>query len=163
MPTMAYIGLGSNLGDRKSTLRKAIALLERAGRVTAVSSLYCTEPVGFPEQGEFLNAVAAIETNLPPRELLAACHLIEDELGRRRGMRWGPRTIDLDILLYGDQTVHDRDPVLIVPHPRMAERRFALAPLAEIAPQAVHPALGRTAAQLLAELRDEHRVIKCGP
>lgn len=161
MPTTVYIGLGSNLGDRESNLRTAAALLNRAGRVTVLSSLYCTEPVGFGDQAEFLNAVAAVETDLGPLELLTLCQRIEDELGRRRAVRWGPRTVDLDILLYGDRTV--RDAALVVPHPRMAERRFVLAPLAEVAPRVVHPVLGRTAEQLLAELRNDHRVIKCAP
>jgi 2-amino-4-hydroxy-6-hydroxymethyldihydropteridine diphosphokinase len=159
MPTTAYIGLGSNIGDKMDTCLKALDLLGRAGRVARVSSFYCTEPVGFPDQEKFVNAAAELETDLSPLALLAACHVIEDELGRRRLFRWGPRTIDLDILLFGDQVVDTAE--LIIPHPLLASRRFALTPLAEIAPQAVHPVLKKTVARLLDELRDTHRVVRC--
>jgi 2-amino-4-hydroxy-6-hydroxymethyldihydropteridine diphosphokinase len=159
MPTTAYIGLGSNIGDKRETCRKALDLLGRAGRVARVSSFYCTEPVGYPDQEKFLNAVAELETDLSPLALLAACHVIEDELGRRRLFRWGPRTIDLDILLFGDQVVVTAE--LTIPHPLLSTRRFVLVPLGEIAPQAVHPVLKKTIARLLDELSDSHRVVRC--
>jgi len=160
MSVIAYIGLGSNMGDRTATCRRALELLAPSCRVTKVSSFYCTEPVGFEGQEDFVNAVAEIETDLSPDELLNLCQRVEDELGRTRTVRWGPRTIDLDILLYGDHVIDKSD--LVVPHPLLALRRFVLAPLCEVAPQARHPILDRTAAELLLELRDEHRVSKCG-
>ena len=161
MAVTVYIGLGSNTGDKMATCRRALELLGKAGRVTRVSSFYCTEPVGYPDQESFVNAVAEIETGLSPLALLATCHVIEDELGRRRLLRWGPRTLDLDILLYGDQVVNNTE--LMIPHPLMAARRFVLVPLCEIAPEAMHPALKKTIAQLLDELRDIHRVVRCDP
>jgi 2-amino-4-hydroxy-6-hydroxymethyldihydropteridine diphosphokinase len=159
MSVIAYIGIGSNVGDRETNCRRAIELLAEAGRVAGVSSLYRTEPVGYHEQEDFINAVAAVETDRTPDDLLKVCHAIEDRLGRKRGLRWGPRTADLDILLYGSQVVIQ--PGLSIPHPRMAMRKFVLVPLAEIAPDAVNPQLHRTAAQLLDELHDRHLVMKC--
>ncbi len=159
MPITAYIALGSNMGDKMGTCRRALEKLRKAGRVTRVSSFYRTEPVGYANQEDFINAVAEIETSLSPLALLAACHVIEDELGRSRLVQWGPRTIDLDILLYGDQVITNSE--LAIPHPLMAERRFVLVPLCEIAPQVVHPVVRRTAADLLNELTDAHRVIRC--
>ena len=161
MAVTVYIGLGSNTGDKMATCHRALELLGKEGRVTRVSSFYCTEPVGFPDQESFVNAVAEIETGLSPLALLATCHVIEDELGRRRLLRWGPRTLDLDILLYGDQVVNNTE--LMIPHPLMAARRFVLVPLCEIAPEARHPALNKTISQLLDELQDTHRVVRCGP
>jgi 2-amino-4-hydroxy-6-hydroxymethyldihydropteridine diphosphokinase len=160
MPTTAFIGLGSNIGDKSATCRKALELLNKAGRVIRVSSFYCTEPVGYPDQESFINAVTEIETVLSPLALLAACHVIEDKLGRRRLLRWGPRTIDLDILLYGDQVINGAE--LTIPHPLMTKRGFVLVPLCEIAPETMHPVLKKTISQLLRELRDPHRVVKCG-
>jgi 2-amino-4-hydroxy-6-hydroxymethyldihydropteridine diphosphokinase len=161
MPLTTYIGLGSNMGDKLAACRRALELLSRAGRVTRVSSFYCTEPVGYPDQETFLNAVAQLETDLSPLALLAACHVIEEELGRDRLFRWGPRTIDLDILLYGDQVVNTGE--LTIPHPLMAVRRFVLTPLCEIAPEAVHPVSKKSFSRLLEELSDPHRVVRCEP
>jgi 2-amino-4-hydroxy-6-hydroxymethyldihydropteridine diphosphokinase len=140
----AYIGMGANLGNREETIKRALALL--AGRpgvnVVAVSSLRETDPVGFAEQHRFLNGAAAVETELEPRALLAALLAVERELGRTRdGPRFGPRTIDLDLLVYGGREV--AEPGLTVPHPRLAERAFALEPLAELDPELEIPGRGR--------------------
>ncbi len=135
-----YLSLGSNLGDRKQNLANAIARLEAEGvRLTAKSSLYETEPQDVREQPWFLNMVVACETNYFPLQLLAATQRIEGELGRRRAgvVRRGPRSIDIDILLFGDSAINT--PRLVVPHPRMLERRFVLEPLLEIAPDLRHP------------------------
>ncbi|MDW8059693.1 MAG: 2-amino-4-hydroxy-6-hydroxymethyldihydropteridine diphosphokinase [Thermomicrobium sp.] len=137
---IAYIGLGSNLGDRKSTLRRAVRQLASYGRIVAVSSLYETEPVGFREQPWFLNAVVALETDLDPQRLLQVLLALERDAGRERTFRNAPRTLDLDLLLY-DASIVDSDE-LAVPHPRLHERAFVLVPLAEIAPDVVHPRLG---------------------
>ena len=132
----AYVGLGSNLGDREATVRRAVELLgERPGiEVVAVSTLRETDPVGYEEQPRFLNGAAALEVDLTARALLDELLAIERELGRDRSRetRWGPRTIDLDLLLYGDETVEE--PGLTVPHPRLAERQFVLEPLHELEP-----------------------------
>jgi 2-amino-4-hydroxy-6-hydroxymethyldihydropteridine diphosphokinase len=131
----AYVGLGANLGDREATLRRALALLAEDPEISvlAVSSLRETDPVGYVEQPRFLNGAAAVETALPARELLARLLAVELALGRTRdGRRFGPRTIDLDLLLYGDEAIDE--PGLTVPHPRLHERRFALEPLAELDP-----------------------------
>lgn len=144
--TVAYVGLGSNLGDREATIRAALAALPG---VFAVSELRETDPVGVTEQPAFLNGAAALETELSPRELLASLLAVERELGRERRERWGPRTIDLDLLLYGTETVDE--PGLTIPHPRLHERRFALEPLAELDPELLVPGHGRVR-DLLAEL-----------
>jgi 2-amino-4-hydroxy-6-hydroxymethyldihydropteridine diphosphokinase len=144
----AFVGLGGNLGDRRSYLERALALLDRDPDVSvaAVSSFRDTEPVGYVEQPRFLNAVAAVDTELGARELLERLLAVERELGRERvGPRYGPRTIDLDLLLYGDEEIVE--PGLVVPHPRLAERAFVLEPLAELAPDLVLPD-GRRVAEL---------------
>ncbi len=144
--TRAYVGVGSNLGDREGTIRTAIDALPG---VVAVSALRETEPVGPVEQPPFLNGAVALETELSPRELLDVLLAVERRLGRERRERWGPRTIDLDLLLYGDRTVDE--PGLSLPHPRLHERRFALEPLAELDPELQIPGRGRVKT-LLAEL-----------
>ena len=148
-----FLGLGSNLGDREAAIAGAIERLAARGfRTTLRSSLWLTEPVGGPPQGPFLNAVAGGETELGPEALLEACLATEREMGRVRAERNGPRTIDVDVLFYGAER---RDaPGLVLPHPRLHERRFVLAPLAEVAPGLVHPILGLTAAELLARCPD---------
>ena len=148
----AYVGLGSNLGDREATLRQAVAALREVPgvRIVAVSAFRETDPVGFLDQPRFLNGAAAIETELSPQELLAALLEVERGLGRiRGGERYGPRTVDLDLLVYGDVTL--AEPGLEIPHPRLHERRFALEPLAELAPGLEIPGKGPVEA-ILAEL-----------
>ncbi|MFL5736839.1 MAG: 2-amino-4-hydroxy-6-hydroxymethyldihydropteridine diphosphokinase [Actinomycetota bacterium] len=132
MAASAYAGLGSNLGDRLANLRDAVLALSATPgvRVQRSSSVYETSPVGGPEQGDFLNAVVEISTDLEPHALLKALQRIENELGRVRAERFGPRTIDLDLLLYGDERIDEPD--LIVPHPRMRERAFVVVPLLEL-------------------------------
>ena len=147
--TRAYVGLGSNLGDRERNLRNALALLARSDvRVVAVSRFRETEPVGYADQPRFLNAAALAETDLSARDLLDRLLAVERSLGRERtGPRFGPRTIDLDLLVYGDETIDE--PGLTVPHPRLTERRFALEPLAELDPDLTLPD-GRRVRDLLA-------------
>jgi len=149
-----FLSLGSNLGDRAEFIERAIAALPGVGvRVIRSSAIYETEPVDAPVQGWFLNLALEVETALAPDALLAALLLIERSLGRERAVPRGPRTIDMDILLYGDRVV--REPGLTIPHPAMAARRFVLAPLAELAPTLRHPVLHRTIAALLADCPDE--------
>jgi len=152
----AYLSLGSNLGDRAANLRSALAQMEVAGRVLAVSAFYETQPVDVPDQPWFLNCVAAIATDKSPRELLQFALKIEAEMGRLRMRHKGPRNIDIDILLFGDRVLDE--PGLKIPHPAMHKRRFVLEPLAEIAPEARHPQLGKTAEDLLGELADGQTV-----
>ena len=132
-----YLGLGSNLGDRKSNMRAAIEAVRHDPNcdVTAVSALYQTAPVGVTDQPDFLNAVIAARTTLPPSDLLKLCRDVEYSIGRKRTIRWGPRVIDIDILLYEDRILSGKD--LAIPHPRIVERAFVLVPLAEIAPDVV--------------------------
>ena len=147
---IAYLSLGSNLGDRAANLRAAVAQLDVAGRLLAVSALYETQPVDVPEQPWFLNCVAAIETDKTPRELLQLALRVEAAMGRLRMRDKGARKIDIDVVLFGDSVVDE--PGLKIPHPAMHRRRFVLQPLVEIAPEARHPELGKTARELLAEL-----------
>jgi 2-amino-4-hydroxy-6-hydroxymethyldihydropteridine diphosphokinase len=147
--TRAFVGLGANLGPKEVTILRAVDLLGATEgiEVLELSRLRETEPVGVTEQPPFLNGAVALETSLPPRELLDVLLRVEQELGRERdGERWGPRTIDLDLLVYGDETVDE--PGLSVPHPRLHERRFALEPLAELEPELEIPGLGKVSAAL---------------
>lgn len=143
---IAYLGLGSNLGNREENMKKAVASLDTTAgiEVERLSSWYETAPVGKTNQGWFLNSVARIKTTMPARELLRAVLAVEQHLGRVRRERWGPRTIDIDILLYDDINV--KEPDLEIPHPRMLERAFVLIPLAEIAPDLILPDGRRAAA-----------------
>jgi 2-amino-4-hydroxy-6-hydroxymethyldihydropteridine diphosphokinase len=146
----AYVGLGANLGNREEMLRRAISLLTAAEgvEVLSVSELRETDPVGVVDQPVFLNGAAAVDTTLSARELLDTLLAIERSLGRVRAERWGPRTIDLDLLLYGDEIVDE--PGLRVPHPHLHERRFALEPLAELDPELAIPGRGRVSDALAA-------------
>ena len=154
--TIAYLGLGTNLGDREVNLDKALEVLaDNPGlRLLRRSMVYETEPWGVTDQPAFLNAVAEVATTLDPEELLDACKEVEQGMGRQPGTRWGPRLIDVDILLYGNNVV--QLPHLEIPHPRLHIRAFALIPLAELAPHTVHPGLGKTIGELAtdAEGRD---------
>jgi 2-amino-4-hydroxy-6-hydroxymethyldihydropteridine diphosphokinase len=154
-----YFSLGSNLGDREANLRRAIASLPAAGvRVPQVSSIYETQPVDYLEQPWFLNCVAEGETELPALELLRALRGIEEHMGSKKLVAKGPRLVDLDILLYGDEIIDT--PELQVPHPRMHLRRFVLEPLAEIAAAVRHPVSGLTAAEMLVRTPDKSEVRK---
>jgi 2-amino-4-hydroxy-6-hydroxymethyldihydropteridine diphosphokinase len=151
---LAYLGLGSNMGDRERSLRQGLEKLEAPDlHLLRTSSLYETEPVGLREQAWFLNLVAEFETTLFPRQLLHRAQQVERELGRKRTVINGPRTLDIDILLYG-QTVMDCDE-LTIPHPRYAERRFVLAPLAELDAKLRDPVTGRTVTELLHALQGQ--------
>jgi len=149
----AYIGIGSNLGDREAHIRAAVAAVGALPetRVTGRAPVIETAPVGGPSQPDYLNTAIAVETAFEPEALLAALAAVEDALGRTRAERWGPRTVDLDILLYGDRVIET--PALTVPHPRMAERLFVLEPLAALAPGAVHPVLLKPIRQLFEECK----------
>lgn len=145
-----FLGVGSNEGDRLAYISRAIRLMGAIPgvRVAQLATITETAPIGGPPQDPFLNTVVELDTTVAPRELLAALHAIEHQLGRRRTtQRWGPRPIDLDLLLYDEQVV--QDPLLCIPHPRMHERRFVLEPLAQLAPEVMHPVLQQSIAELL--------------
>lgn len=146
-----YIALGANLGDRKTTLNSAVRRLHDLGEVTAVSSIYETDPVGFADQPPYLNAVVELSTDLSPFALLSGLQAIELVHGRERSFQNAPRTLDLDLLLYGEREIDT--PQLTVPHPRMHERAFVLTPLVEIAPAVTIPGLNRSASSLLLDLQ----------
>jgi len=160
--TTVYLSLGSNVGEREANLRAAIAALPPAGiRVQQVSSVYETEPVDYLDQPWFLNAVLEADTQFPAAELLGVLRGIELQMGSKKAFAKGPRLIDLDILLYGNATIDT--PELQVPHPRMLQRNFVLAPLAEIAPTLRHPCWSTSAAELLAHSSDSSVVRKFAP
>ena len=153
MPNLVYLSLGSNVGDREAQLQDALAKLAAVGSVVATSSFYETEPVEFTRQPWFLNCAIALETNKTPEQLMAAILRIEEEMGRRRVQKKGPRLIDIDILVFvsgeAEVTIIDSEE-LTIPHPAMHQRRFVLEPLAEIAPELLHPIFKKT----ISELRD---------
>ncbi len=166
MRETVFIGFGSNVGNRLDFCDRAVTLLSLLphSQVIAVSSLYETEPVpdaGAPGEGWFLNGVVQLETDVTPLSLLTICREIERSLGRDPEHRSGPRTLDLDILLYGDRVIREHE--LAVPHPRLHLRRFVLEPLVEIEPTLVHPELKQTVSQLLAQLTDKHQVRRMTP
>lgn len=161
METEAYIALGSNLGDRELNLLRAVAEVGRLpeSKVTALSSFYETSPVGAVKQDAFYNAVLRLSTLLDARSLLAHLLRIEDEIFKRvRTIHQGPRSMDLDLLLFGDKVINEES--LVVPHPRLSDRRFVLQPLCEIAPDLLHPLTGRSIRELLLSLKSVETVIK---
>jgi 2-amino-4-hydroxy-6-hydroxymethyldihydropteridine diphosphokinase len=156
MTVTAYLSLGSNVGDRVANLRIAIEKLGPAGRLVGVSGFYETQPVEVPDQGWFLNCVAAIETDFTARELLNLALAIESAMGRLRMREKGPRNIDIDVVLFGNLVVDE--PGLNIPHPAMHQRRFVLEPLTEIAPEVRHPKSGKSAREMLTGLPEGQTV-----
>jgi len=157
----AYISAGSNLGDREANLEFAVHALEKAGTVRQVSSYFETEPVGYAEQPWFLNLAVELETQLEPTDLLRMCLGIEDSRGRERSFPNAPRTLDLDILLYGDVVLRQQG--LIIPHPRLTERKFVLEPLAQIVPDLIHPERRQSIRSLLESCTDRSQVRRLPP
>jgi 2-amino-4-hydroxy-6-hydroxymethyldihydropteridine diphosphokinase len=155
-----YLGLGSNLGDRRANLSKALKALGKRLDIVGVSSVYETEPVGYAEQPLFLNAVCMVQTDIGPMQLLTLIKGVESIMGRKTSFPNSPRVIDIDIILYGDLIMVD--PELTIPHPRMAERAFVLIPLLELAPHLVHPFTGETIEDLLAKIGGKDGVKKSG-
>jgi 2-amino-4-hydroxy-6-hydroxymethyldihydropteridine diphosphokinase len=160
MAHIAYIGIGSNLGDKVYQCEKAISEILRADRhkLLAKSPLFKTKPIGYTSQDWFINGVIKIETDLEPLELLQVLKDIESRLGRKEGFRWGPRAIDLDILLFDEEEIEMEG--LQIPHPRLQERQFVLIPLAEIDPEVIHPVLKKTIQELLENIKEDQGVEK---
>jgi 2-amino-4-hydroxy-6-hydroxymethyldihydropteridine diphosphokinase len=155
-----YIGVGANMGDRQQNIMQALKLLTQDNKFLTVSSLYETEPEGYADQPDFLNCAIKIETKTGPFRLLKRLKEIEKELGRKKSFRDAPRPVDLDILFYGNDVINE--PGLEVPHPRLHVRAFVLMPLAEIAPDLIHPVLHRTVEQLREDCKSERRVRRWG-
>ena len=155
---MAYIGMGTNLGDRESYLKDAIIELASnpSNKVVAVSSIYETDPWGYTDQGKFLNMAICLETQLTAQELLACCMQVEKNLGRKREIRWGPRTIDLDILLYNQENIVTKN--LIVPHPRMLDRAFVVIPLVEIDKDIILPNMEKPIREIMDDIPEKEGV-----
>lgn len=160
MNKVAYLSIGSNLGNRENNVREAIERLESIGTVMSTSSLYETEPVEFIDQPMFLNAAVKFSTSRSPMELITRLLQIEKGMGRERTQKKGPRTIDLDILLFGEQVINTSE--LTIPHPSMHQRRFVLEPLAEIAPEVNHPLLKANIRELLQQLPEGQAVRRIG-
>lgn len=158
MKKIVYLSLGSNLGDRAANLEAAITHLEALGRVVACSSFYETEPVDVTGQGWFLNRAVAVETELMPKQFLSRALAIEQKMGRRRTQVRGPRTIDIDLLLFGGSVIET--PTLVIPHPAMHQRRFVLEPLAEIAPEVRHPVSKKTIREMLSALSTQGGAVR---
>ncbi len=158
MMNQAYIGLGTNIGDRESNLKDAVSELAAIPEIEiiSVSSIYETDPVGYLDQGNFLNMVICIHTALDAQSLLVACMKIEQDLGRKREIRWGPRTIDLDILLYNQENIVTKN--LIVPHPRMLERAFVLIPLVEIDKDIILPNMEKPIREIMDDIPQKEGV-----
>jgi 2-amino-4-hydroxy-6-hydroxymethyldihydropteridine diphosphokinase len=157
---VVFLSLGSNLGNREKNLRKAIKLLKKKVQVEKISGVYLTEPVGRIKQADFFNIAVKAKTNLGPLQLLEACKGIERKLKRQRSIKWGPRTIDVDILFFGKEKIVTAG--LTIPHKELAKRRFVLLPLSEIAPGLKHPATGKTIKQLLRMTKDKKTAIRIG-
>jgi 2-amino-4-hydroxy-6-hydroxymethyldihydropteridine diphosphokinase len=154
----SVVALGSNLGDREGNLRLAIAAIGGFAKVTGVSSVYETEPMYLEDQAWFLNCVISVETELRPRALLDALQAIEVGMGRERGIKYGPRVVDLDILFYDGEVVSE--PALEIPHPKIPERQFVLVPLEELRPAFVHPVLGKTVSEIARALKMDKKVVR---
>ena len=156
----AFIGFGSNVGDKLFYCQKALSLLRKAGEILKVSSLWLTEPWGYKEQPFFINGVLKLKTSLSAKELLEFLKKTEKEVGRKARFHWGPREIDLDLLLYGEEVIEEEG--LKVPHPFLHQRAFVLIPLVEIEPEAFHPVLKKTARELLELLKSPEKVVYYG-